>query len=372
MDALFVANIELKNTEGIYKKVSAQSDAIGNNIGNCKLITRKGKNAVVKEYLNESPIETNDNYYKYIINQLLKENVKVIYIRHMIPSFNLIKILRVAKKKKIKIYYEIPTYPYFGEQFKASRRKYRAIVKILLDVFFWPIIYAYIDKLVVIKSNTKTHFYKKMVEITNGALTEKIQSKKLYNARKDYFSMVTVGTLYPYHGYDRVLNGLKECNEVVDGKIVEINIIGSSYTIDKLKETANELGLKHVKFLGVKNSEELNQLFENYDVGLGCLALHRRNADIDTTLKIIEYYCRGITVVTSGVSPMDKYNKDITIHIKDGEDAINIKDLYEEYIKINTEDNKKISLKAKEVFSWNSIMNTLFEEEKRFNENINK
>lgn len=51
-------------------------------------------------------------------------------------------------------------------------------------------------------------------------------------------------------------------------------------------------------------------MYEEFDVGLGCLALHRRNADIDTTLKIIEYYCRGVPVVTSGKEPIQRSSGD--------------------------------------------------------------
>lgn len=42
MNALFIANLELKETEGIYKKICAQSDAVEKVVGHCNLITRRG------------------------------------------------------------------------------------------------------------------------------------------------------------------------------------------------------------------------------------------------------------------------------------------------------------------------------------------
>ncbi len=169
--------------------------------------------------------------------------------------------------------------------------------------------------------------------------------------------MVTVGTLFPYHGYDRVLAGLKDCKEEVDGHPVEFHIVGASQTIDELKEQAQKLGLKRVIFHGMKTTDELNEMYEDFDVGLGCLALHRRNADIDTTLKIIEYYCRGVPVVTSGKSPYK--DPAVTICVPDGEEAVNINRLYRKWKNIDKDKQQKLSEQAKKEFSWNFIMKQL-------------
>ena len=117
------------------------------------------------------------------------------------------------------------------------------------------------------------------------------------------------------------------------------------------------MGLKRVFFHGIKSTEQLNLMYEEFDVGLGCLALHRRNANIDTTLKIIEYYCRGIPVVTSGNTCFE--NEGSTIRVEDGEGSIDIEKIYVEWKKIESEKLKLLSHKAKKVFSWDSIMQRL-------------
>lgn len=358
MEALFIANLELNENEGIYKKVLAQTKGLCHAVGSGHLITKSGTGCKVFS------IDNDKSEFKQIsileaANQYIKQwNVRVLYIRHMVPSPKLIWFLRNAKKQGVKIFYEIPTYPYFAEQFRTSRLKHRAIIKITLDIVFWPIIYNYIDKLVVIKSNSNVKMYKKMAEITNGAFVDNIASKSYSDESKDCFSIVTVGTLYPYHGYDRVLRGLKECNEMIDGTTVEFNVVGSSQTIDDLKKMSNDMGLEHVKFHGIKTTEELNSLYEDFDIGLGCLALHRRNANIDTTIKIVEYYCRGIPVVTSGISPMDQYCRNCTIHIDDTDAPIDIKQIYQEFCQLDDK-KKTISGIAKVKFSWDNIMNEL-------------
>lgn len=358
MKALFIADLQLNENEGIYKKIVAEAKGIEEAIGECNLITRNENGSSVLNLLNNNKEKSKKDIFDKTI-ELITEDTEVMYVRHMIPRFKLLKMLKYAKSKNIKIYYEIPTYPYFGEQFKASKRKYRAIAKILLDIIFLPIIYNYIFKMVIIKSNTNVKKYKKMIEINNGAFVENIKIKEFIED-DNKFSMVTVGTLYPYHGYDRILKGLKECNEIVDGKIVEFNIIGESTTIEELKIKTEEYKLKHVNFLGIKNVNEMNILFDKFNVGLGCLALHRRNANIDTTIKIIEYYCRGITVVTSGISPMDEIDNSNTITVEDSEDYISIMDIYEKYNKIKNINKINVAKKAKKFFSWNNIMKKLF------------
>lgn len=275
----------------------------------------------------------------------------------MVPNFSLIALMKTAQQRGIKVLYEIPTYPYYGEQFRASRKKYRAVAKIAVDAMFSPLIKKYADYIVIIRSNSKIRLHHKMVEINNGVNTEKIKSKENYGSKDGVFRMVTVGTLFPYHGYDRVLAGLKDCKEEVDGHPVEFHIVGASQTIDELKEQAQKLGLKRVIFHGMKTTDELNEMYEDFDVGLGCLALHRRNADIDTTLKIIEYYCRGVPVVTSGKSPYK--DPAVTICVPDGEEAVNINRLYRKWKNIDKDKQQKLSEQAKKEFSWNFIMKQL-------------
>ncbi len=362
MKALFVANLELSETEGIYKKVNAQAEAIGRVLGDCDLVTRKGKKASIKEYETGKRIVSDEDFLDYILKQIDSADLQLIYIRHMIPSFKLIKVLKTARKKGIKLYYEIPTYPYFGEQIKVSRKKYRAIAKVTIDIFFWSMIYKYIDKLVVIRSSTKAKAYRKMTEITNGIKTEDIVSKEYMSRRnedKKVFRMAAVGTLYPYHGYDRIIKGLQLCNEQINDVTVEFHVIGSSFTINELKNKVNKMGLKHVTFHGVKTTEELNELYDEFDVGLGCLALHRRNADIDTTLKIIEYYCRGVPVITSGKSPLNDTR--FTLTVSDDDDAIDINQIFDYYNSLDKDELPQLSPIAKEQFSWTNIMRRLFQ-----------
>lgn len=359
MNSLFIANVELDENEGIYKKICAQSEALCLNIGNNILITKSNGLAVERSAIDKKSIICQDNFYSHIKKSLQTDNISLIYVRHMIPSFDLLNLLRLAKIKKIKVLYEIPTYPYFGEQIKASRRKYRAIAKIILDIVFFPLLYQYIDRIFVIRSNSNKKLFKKMIPICNGVKTENIRKWNAVKSDEKIFRMVTVGTLYPYHGYDRILKGLAECHEKVNDATIEFHVIGNSHTIDEMKKKCIELGLSHIYFHGKKTTEELNEMFDSFHVGLGCLALYRRNANIDTTLKVVEYLCRGIPVISSGKVFFD--NQFCVFSVSNDDRSISIKSIYDFYYSINKDSLKNVSDEAKKSFSWNSIMKKCIE-----------
>lgn len=359
MKILFVANLELDKNEGIYKKVYAQAEALALNFGSCLLLTKSGLNAV-ENFIGQNKKNISDiAFFDYILDYIKNNKVDALYVRLMVPSFNLIRILKFAKSNNVRILYEIPTYPFFGEQLKAARKKYRGLIKIFLNIVFFPFINHYVDRIIVIRSNSKIKLFKKMYEITNGVNVNMIKSKK--QLLSDHvFRMVTVGTLYSYHGYDRILKGLNACNEKIGECIVEFHIIGKSQTINDLKKQVSSLGLQHVFFHGLKNSKELNDLFDNFHVGLGCLALHRRNADIDTTLKVIEYFCRGIPVISSGETPFS--DKNFVMKVPNNDDAISIELIYRFYKSLSLDSLNSLSSVAKDTFSWNKIMKQCFNE----------
>lgn len=359
MNTLFIANTELNENEGIYKKIVSQAKGLKNANDDGWLITKSGKGSKIYDFQNDSNNTCEIDVLNMAKKIIERNDVGIVYVRHMLPSIKLIRFLNWMKKNKLFIFYEIPTYPYYAEQYRVSERKYRAIAKLALDTVFWPLIYKYITKLVVIKSNSKAKMYSKMIEITNGADTRSIESKKCNENKSKSISMVAVGTIYPYHGYDRILEGLKRYSSKPDSVPVEFHIIGSSKTIDKLKEYAEKLFLSNVFFHGVKNTDELNEMYSNYDIGVGSVALFRRNADIDTTIKIIEYYCRGVVVLTSGISPMDKYDADFTIHISNDEKPIDIGEIIEKYNSIPSYKINQISNVGKSNFSWDFIMKNL-------------
>ena len=144
-----------------------------------------------------------------------------------------------------------------------------------------------------------------MIFIDNAIDPQNIRRKTNY-ARGQTYNILGLGTICKYHGYDRILKSIADCNgQLHDGRKIVFNIVGESNTIRQLREQALAMGLEqNVIFHGKKFTAELDEIFEKMDLAVGCIALYRRHANIDTTLKVVEYICRGMPYITSGISPM--------------------------------------------------------------------
>lgn len=380
MSVVFIANVEYSTTEGIYKKVQAQAVALSNVKGECILLsTHKGliirtrfKQGIKVKDNDTSGTSTQSKQSKNLIFSNIKhlhkdairlintELIDTIYIRHMIPIPSILNLLSIARKQHVIILYEIPTYPYYGEQLKSSKHVIKTIIRLLLDTIFWPMIYYYINRLIIIKSNSQIKTFKKMRSISNGIDTANIKNRKFIE-HDDKFCIVGVGTIYKYHGYDRIIYGIRECNGIVQNKKVEFHIIGESKEIENLKDLAFELDVEdNVVFHKTMNKEELNVAFDTMDVGAGCLELYRRNADIDTTLKVIEYFVRGLPVITSGMTPRIDNIQMPVIAVSNTDEKISIEQLYKVSQKYKPDYLIKFIDIAKKYFDWNNIFNNIF------------
>ena len=367
MKIFYVTNLNMAPNEGILKKVKAQAAAMSSDKNICRLFIRdkESGNMCVHSFRDENEsVEVSGaggDTISEAIGRMDTERPDVLYVRLMIPSVKLCRLIGKAKKLGAVVYYEIPTYPYWGEQFKAAKIKLKAIVKIALDIIYAYPIYTMIDHLVIVRSNSRKKTFSKMVEIINGVDVSRIVPKNYDNYEEDgVIRFVGVGTIFPYHGYDKFFYALAACGEKYGDKVLETHIVGNSDTIESLKRLAAELKLQHVVFDGIKTTEELNLMYENFDIGLGCLALYRRNADIDTTLKIVEYYCRGVPVVTSGRTALERVDgKSCTITVANDKSKIDVNEICRAYLAMDREMLPQIAKTAAEIYDWKVIMTDL-------------
>jgi len=354
MSSIFVANFIVGEKEGIYKKIYAEAKVLKQMYGECYLVLKTKKGCKVISVGDGSQYEFGISVLHKTKELVKKLHLELIYVRAMIPNPVLINVLRIAKKNKMRIIYEIPTYPYFAEMYRMAKKKYRALIKIMLDVIYNPIIFHYAERILIVKSNSQKRIHKKMVEMCNGLNVDDVESK-VYATPKalNELNLVAVGTIYPYHGYDRLIEGMRLCNEKIDGIDLKLHFIGASETMNKLEELSKKYQLKHVFFYGEKTTKELNEMYKDFDIGVGCLGLHRKNADIDTSLKVIEYYCRGVPVISSAQCLEERY----TLFVSADDSPINMKEVVDFYRGVvDSNEYKDLSVKSKLKYSWEAVL----------------
>lgn len=223
--------------------------------------------------------------------------VDFVYLRKPELSSQLVNHFKMIKKTnpKIILLIEIPTYPY---DLELSRR--------WID---WPVVFkekrtrvklrGIIHRFVTL-SEDDTIFGVKTLKIQNGVEVEKITLKKSSENIKGIINLIGVANVSPWHGYDRVLKGLKlyyESNPMLN---LHINIVGDGIALPELRNYVITNQLEHlVTFHGSKSGEELDSLFSNNDIAIGSLANFRHGIFLDSSLKTREYCARGIPFIKS-------------------------------------------------------------------------
>ncbi|MBR4341490.1 MAG: glycosyltransferase [Lachnospiraceae bacterium] len=355
--AIFLCDVPVDLKEGIYKKVREQARVISSIVGSCILFSKpKGQNMAVY-FANGEEIRQNEveDFYGSVEKEL--KDCKIAYIRHMLPSPSQLKLIHKIKSSGCRLFYEVPTYPYFGEQIKESPHKLRTAIRIAVDIAAWPYLYSKIDRLVVIRSNKKVKIFKKMFLISNGIAESNIKPFDLTCHDKNVVNIVIVGTLYAYHGIDRLLYSLKNYYKKGNKKQVILHIVGASSEIDNLKKTVSEENIPNVIFHGTMTTEELMDFYPQMDLGVGCLALYRRNADVDTTLKVVEYLCYGLPVLTSGSFPLEteRFAK-VRLKVRNNNDIFSVKKIIGKLNSIRIEDRKEAQKTALSELTWSGII----------------
>ena len=116
-------------------------------------------------------------------------------------------------------------------------------------------------------------------------------------------------------------------------------------------------------FHGRIENKKLLQKYNDFDCGIGCLALHRRHADIDTTLKVVEFLKCGLPVLTSGNLLLnDDTLNEYTIKIENSNEIINMEEIINKLLNIyNKNELYSLPNKAKNIYNWDVVMKKIID-----------
>lgn len=231
-----------------------------------------------------------------------------IYIRMpQAIDFNFILNLKKIKEKndKIQILMEIPTFPFNNEYNNLYNMPFK-----VKNYIYTPFLKNIVDKIVTY-SNDKEIFGIETINISNGTIFNDIIMKKTAY-KSDKLTMIAVASFSKWHGYDRVLEGLKEYYSKDNSFEVELILVGNGDD-DTMQVYENFIGKynlnKYVKMVGLKTGKELTQLFEESDIALDSMGRHRAGIYFNSSLKGKEYLARGLPIVSGVETEMDSYTE---------------------------------------------------------------
>lgn len=286
------------------------------------------------------------------------QDAEAVYIRKERIDSVFLQMIKDIREMypQIKILLEIPTYPYDAEF-------YRLVDRPLLwkEKFYRRNLNRYVNRAVMI-ANDKMVFGMQCINIDNGFDTETVKIKKPTDNQKDCIRLLGVAAVSFFHGYDRVIRGLHEYYMTEPDKRVEFHIVGGGTYIKVLKKISADLNVEqYVYFHGWMHGDELDNMFDQCDIGVGCLGVHRKGLIYTNSLKLREYAARGIPFFYGDVDlAMEEHFKEYLMNVPASDDPIVIPDIIQFYGKMKEMGFDRIAVEmhrlAEENLSWTKQM----------------
>ncbi|PKI02286.1 hypothetical protein [Glaciecola sp. 33A] len=361
MNMLYFINHELLVSNGVSKKIYAQVDAIksyGHNVELC-CIKKSGRSferivgsEVIEKFYDNVIGKIVYNYsFSYLYNYIRTKKIDCIYIRYThFASPMFVSFLKKIKRLKVKVYLEIPTYPY-DKEFKYSSAYKKT--QIYIDKIFRRRLGKYIDKIITF-SNDEYIWGVKTLKISNAVSKSNVFFKQEYSD-SHVINLVMVAYFAKWHGLDRLFQSYDNTPlEIKQG--INIHVIGYGPELDKLQESAS----KDITFHGALAGIELGSILNRMQIGIDSLARHRVGVYENNSLKSKEYLAYGLPVVKSHIDrSIDSLKHVYTVDSNDSLlDLAAILTWYQE----NNFCKSKISSLALEKFTWEHQLKEIFHE----------
>ncbi|GFN29857.1 glycosyltransferase [Paenibacillus xylaniclasticus] len=231
-------------------------------------------------------------FFKFAKQVIEEKQPDSIYIRNISPiTMDVARFLKYCSRQRRKVYWEIPTYSEIQDRIRNLRTLYYRIMHHYIS--------RYLTNNVAIAAEEGLE-RKGFIFTTNGVNARSIKLKE--HKQHPGINLICVATFDYWHGYDRLLEGLKNyyAADARDrNQQVHIHMVGNG-NVKPLEDLTAQYGLGcYVTFHGVLLGQELDQLFDEMDIAIGNLGFHRRGVFADTSIKIREYCARGVPFVTA-------------------------------------------------------------------------
>ena len=247
--------------------------------------------------------------YDCIYDYCVREGIQLVYARSFMNANPwLIRFFKKLHKAGIHAVTEIPTYPYDKEYNRNTYWQMRLTLKI--DQLFRRALYKYMDAMVTF-SDAQDIFGQRTIRISNGVDFDSIP---LHNSQlstlNSQLHLIGVAEVHSWHGFDRVMAGIGEYYEKLEGRgerlkmpDVFFHIVGGVHPyrmkVDYKPQIEKYQIQDKIIFHGTMFGKELDDIFNQCQFAIGSLGRHRSGITVIKTLKNREYATRGIPFIYS-------------------------------------------------------------------------
>ena len=210
-------------------------------------------------------------------------------MRCLIPASRIyIDFLKRMKEIDTIVVLEYPTYPY-EEEIKDE-----GILN--EDRFYRSEIKKYIS-LVTAYSAIQNIYGISTLSLQNGVMVE---YNPIRNVKKkdNKITMLAVANFYFHHGYERVLEGLRNYYQSKHKYQIYFNMVGDGGERKYYEYLVKKYCLNdYVRFLGIQSGVLLDESYNRADIGIAPLGLYKANTVYSAPIKTREYCVRGIPFI---------------------------------------------------------------------------
>lgn len=247
-----------------------------------------------------STFATYDAIYRatrIVFQSLLR--IEYAYIRSMPTMPSYIKAFEQIKKTKCKIIVEIPTYP-IEKEMENEKRLFRKWYFLFSNKYSARVA-KYVDLYTLIGEKANEFQGRPALNIENGIFAEGLPLREYQNI-DNKIHILALAKIARWHGYDRIIEGLREYKENGGKEKMVIHFIGpeGDGSLNGLKHMAIKYQLDDsVVFEGAQYGEQLTNYFNIAQLAIGSIGLHRKGLNSTAELKVREYMARGLPFILS-------------------------------------------------------------------------
>ena len=328
-----IAKLEPKLTtaEGVHKKIYAQVEAMERLGHDLFLCYQRKEGGLTIEHRGQESLNINDSsiisMYSSVAEFASEVGINLCYIRKT-NSYHEIYLTCKLRKTGIKVFYEIPTYPFISESAKGNKGFAKQLRKIKYHIKH-RISGLFLNRIVTYSDDRKI-WGAKTINISNGIDPDAIKLATPH--RPEIFRITAVGMFAYWHGYDRLIEGVRlyKENGSADKQPILIRMVGGprcSTEFRRLRNLVNKYNLTDmIQFTGELSGSALDNIFDDTDICVGSLGRHRSGHSNMKALKNVEYAYRGLPFCYSEENS-DFDNCAFTLRIPPDETPVNVEEL---------------------------------------------
>lgn len=332
---LYISYVDIENDEntGVVNKIKSHITFFQEN-GFEVVSLNLGKTSIykltTKSIIKSSIKKLNKRYQfsRFLLDYLEENKPSIMYIRYQFSDPFLAYFLKKARLNKCKVIMEIPTYPYKNE---LSLQGLIGRLKYIYDSFFRFFVFKSTDRIVTY--STHSYIYGiETIKTFNGVDFKNIPLREF--SKTDKIRIIAVSSMKPWHGYDRLIKGMIDYYQTNPTVIVNLILVGYGSEFDKYIQLANNPLIKnHIEFTGSKSGDDLNDLFDQCDIAISTLGLHRIKLLTASTLKSREYAARGLPFVTASKEEIG-VSSDFILNVTSNDSNIDVHTIIDFYNKL--------------------------------------